>query len=399
MRQGTLAVLAALAAIGGCASMQTPPGGPPDPDPAKLLRVVPETGAVNARPRAAVFHFDEVIAERQGSGRLDDLFLISPSDGAPTVDWDRDRIEVRPRGGWRPNTTYTVTLLPGLTDLRGNARTEGATLVFSTGPSVAASALRGIVFDWVAGRVIAGARVEALSRPDSVTYVGRADSSGTFVIPNIPAGHYTVRAIADANRNRALDPREAWDSIRVNVADSARVELLAFVHDSAPPRIDRVTVRDSFNLRVAVTPAIDPTLEISPALFTIVGPDSAPVPIVEARAAEVYEREQAERDRARADSIARAAPPVPTDPGITPPDPPAPAVTAVAMSRPAPVTELVIVVTRPLRAGGSYRLRATGLQGLMGTSRESERPFTVPAAPKPAEPRPGAPPPPAPPPA
>ena len=385
------AVLTACAVGAACASMQTPPGGPPDAEPAVLLRVVPETGAVNARPRSAVFEFDEVIAQRQGAEQLADLFLISPAEGAPEIDWDRERIEVRPRQGWRPNTTYTVTMLPGLTDLRGNARTEGATVVFSTGPSIAGAALRGIIFDWIAGRVTPGARVEAVSRPDSVVYVGRADSSGTFVIPNIPNGDYTVRAIVDANRNRALDPREAWDSVRVTVTDSARVELLTHPHDSVPPRIDRVTVRDSFTLRVVVTPPIDPAVTIDPSLFALVGADSMPVQIAEARAAQVYEREQAERDRARADSIARATPPPPTTPGLAPPEPTPSAVTAVAMSRPSPITEIVIVVARPLRAGAAYRLRAVPIRGLMGTARESERVFTVPEPPKPAGP-PGTPP-------
>ena len=390
---GAVAALLGVVAAAGCASMQTPPGGPPDAEAAVLLRVVPETGAVNARPRAVVFQFNEVVAERQGGGRLADLFLISPADGAPDVDWDRERIDVRPRGGWRPNTTYTVTLLPGLTDLRGNVRTEGATVVFSTGPEIAGSTLRGIVFDWVAGRVVPNAMVEALARPDSVTYVARADSTGNFVIPNIPRGDYRVRAIVDANRNRALDVRELWDSVAISVTDSARVELLTHAYDSAPPRIDRVTVRDSFTLRVAVAPAIDPTMNIGPALFTVLGADSLPVPIAEARAAQVYEREQAERDRARADSIARAAPPVLSTPGIRPVEPAAP-VTAVSMSRPAPITEIIIVLSRPLRAGTAYRLRTAPLRGLTGTARESERLFTVPEPPKPLDPPAGAPPPP-----
>ena len=390
---GPPAALVACVLAAGCASMQTPPGGPPDAEPAVLLRVVPETGAVNARPPYAVFQFDEVVAERQRSGTLADLFIISPSDGAADVDWDRERIQVRPRRGWRPNTTYTVTLLPGLADLRGNVRSEGATLVFSTGPEIAGSAVRGIVFDWVAGLVVANARVEAVSRPDSVVYLGRTDSTGTFVIRNVPRGDYTVRAIVDANSNRALDPRELWDTVSVSVSDSGRVELLTYAHDSTPPRIDRVTVRDSFNLRVSVTPAVDPRMTIEPPLFTILAADSTPVSIVEARAAQVYEREQAERDRASADSIARATPPVPSDPGIRPPPPVAAPITAVTMSRAAPVTEIVIVVSRPLRAGASYRLRADALRGLMGTSRESERVFTVPespAAPRAAPPGPGA---------
>jgi hypothetical protein len=375
-------LLVSVAIAGACASMETPPGGPPDAEPAVLLRVAPDTGAVNARPRTAVFHFNEVIAERQGSGRLADLFIISPSDGAPNVDWDRNSIEIRPRRGWRPNTTYTVTLLPGLTDLRGNVRTEGATVVFSTGPEIATSVVRGIVFDWVAGRPSPLAQVEAVSRPDSTVYVGRADSAGNFTIPNVPAGQYTVRGVIDANRNRALDPRELWDSVNVTVRDSAHVELLTHAHDTVPPRIDRVAVRDSFTLRVSVDRPLDTAMTIDASVFNLLAADSTPVAIIEARPAQVYEREQAERDRARADSIARAAPPPTTDPGIRPPEERAPPIVAVVPSRPSPTVEIIIVLAQPLRPGATYRLKAGLLRGLMGTSGPSERTFTLPKAPE-----------------
>ena len=397
----TLTGLAALIAWGigaGCASMETPPGGPPDAAAAVLLRVVPDTGAVNVRPRTALFQFDEVIAERQGSGKLADLFLISPSDGAPDVDWDRKEIRVRPRRGWLPNTTYTVTLLPGLTDLRGNVRAEGATVVFSTGSTIATSQVRGIVFDWVAGRVAPDAQVEAVARPDSTVYVGRTDSTGNFVIRNIPGGDYTVRALVDANRNRALDPRELWDSLRVTVGDSARVELLTHPHDTNPPRIDRVVVRDSFTLRVTVDRPLDPAMTVDASVFTLVGEDSTPLAIVAARPAQVYEREEAEREKSRADSIARAAPPRATgEPPVKPPDPLAAPIVAVAPSRPSPIAEIIIVVSRPMRPGASYRLRAALLRGIMGTARASERVFTLPEAPKAPTPAGGAPPPGAPP--
>ena len=376
--------------------METPPGGPPDAEPAVLLRVVPDTGAVNARPRTAVFHFNEVISERQGSGKLADFFIISPADGAPDVDWDRNSIEIRPRQGWRPNTTYTVTLFPGLADLRGNVRTEGATVVFSTGPEIATSVVRGIVFDWGAGRPSPLAQVEAVSHPDSTVYVGRADSSGNFTISNVPAGEYTVRGVVDANRNRALDPRELWDSVHVSVRDSARVELLTHAHDTIPPRIDRVVVRDSFTLRVSVDRPLDTAMTIDASVFSLLASDSTPVPIAEARPAQVYEREQAERDRARADSITRAAPPPTTDPGIRPPEERPPPIVAVVPSRPSPTVEIIIVLSQPLRAGATYRLKTPLLRGLMGTAGASERSFTLPRPverpPSDSTPRPGTPP-------
>jgi hypothetical protein len=344
-----------------------------------LVSVSPDTGAVNVRPRVAVFQFDEVVSERPRTAtQLADLFLISPATGAPRIDWERKSIEVRPRNGWRPNTTYTVTLLPGLADLRGNSRTEGATVIFSTGASIARSALRGVVFDWVAGRVVPAAYIEAISHPDSVVYVATTDSSGMYVLRNIPPGEYTVRGLVDANRNRELDLRELWDSVRVTIADSARVELLTHAHDTIPPRIDQVAVRDTFTLRVTTDRPLDPGLTIDTTLFTLVAADSSVVPIAEARAAQVYERLQAERDRARADSLARAAPPLATGDRVPRRGDTLQTITAVQPSRPSPATEIILVVSRGLRPGATYRLRARDLRGLMGTTRSSEREFKVP---------------------
>jgi hypothetical protein len=377
------AIIGCVAGV-ACASMETPPGGPPDAAPPALVRITPDTGAVNARPRAVVFRFDEVVSERPRSvTTLHDLFIVSPTTGAPDVDWQRDAITVRPRKGWLPNTTYTVTLLPGLADLRGNARTDGATVTFSTGSQIATAGVRGIVFDWVAGRVAPNAYVEAISHPDSIVYVGTADSAGVFAVRNMPPGDYTVRALVDANRNRELDPRELWDSVRVTVGDSARVELLTHVHDTIPPRIDFVTVRDTFTLRVTTDRPLDPALTIDPSLFSLLAADSSTVPIAEARGAQVYERLQAERDRARADSAARAAPPLATGERAPRPGDPTQPIAAVAPSRPSPVTEIIIVVPQSLRPGASYRLRARNLRGIMGTSRDSEREFKVPEAQRP----------------
>jgi hypothetical protein len=377
------AAIAVYAAVVACASMESPPGGPPDDAPPVLVSVTPDTGAVNARPRVAVFQFDEVVSERPRTAtQLADLFLISPATGAPRIDWERRSVEVRPRNGWRPNTTYTVTLLPGLADLRGNARTDGATVTFSTGATIARSALRGLVFDWVAGRVVPAAYVEAISHPDSVVYVATSDSSGMYEVRNIPPGEYTVRGLVDANRNRELDIRELWDSVRVTIADSARVELLTHAHDTIPPRIDQVAVRDTFTLRVTTDRPLDPGLTIDPALFTLRASDSSIVPIAEARAAQVYERLQAERDRARADSLARVAPPLATGERAAQRGDTLRTITAVQPSRPSPTTEIIIVVSSAVRPGASYRLQARDLRGLMGTTRSSEREFKVPEPPK-----------------
>ena len=349
--------------LAACASPGPPPGGPEDPDPPELVSITPDTMATRTSPRAVVFRFNEVVSERpQGATTLGGLFLISPRDGAPDVDWNRTALTVRPRRGWRPNTTYTVTMLPGLIDLRGNVRTEGAVTTFSTGPTIPRTAITGRVFDWTAGTPAPRAIVEAISRPDSVVYVAVSDSTGSFDIRHTPPGAYTVRAFVDANNNRGFDERELWDSARVTLTDSTRVELLAFLHDTIGPRISAVAIADSVTLRVSFDRGIDPAQAIGPAMFTLRARDSSVVPIASARSA----REWDQARRSPADSV-------PSDTARAP-----------GPSRPPPVSEVVIELARPLQPAEAYRLQATAVRGLLRTPRTSDRAFTVPERPSPA---------------
>ena len=382
--------LTLLLVFAACASPGVPPGGPEDRLAPEIVLITPDSGALNTRPNWVVFRFDEVVGERpQGASSLDRLFLISPRDGEPRVDWRRSAIAVRPRKGWRPNTVYSVTMLPGLSDLRGNVRKQGATSLFSTGGEIPDTRISGIVFDWIAGTPAPRAAIEAISR-DSVVYVASADSSGRFEMGNVPLGRYTVRAFMDANNNRALDPREAWDSTAITLTGTAGVELLAFVHDTIGPRINTVTVVDSVTLRVAFDKRIQPAMDMAPGLFRLVSTDSAVVPILSAsfgRAFDVVRQsaERAKQDSARARDTtgrgrdtARARPATPRIPmplrGAAKRD----TTPAPTPSRESPELDVVLTLGAPVVAGTAYRLRALEIRGLLDAARSSDRVFTLP---------------------
>jgi hypothetical protein len=390
-------LVGAIALLGGCASPGAPPGGPPDAEPPRVLGTTPASLGTNVRPRAVVFQFDEVVSEVPRNGTdLSALVLVSPRSGSPDVDWNRRAIAVRAGRGWRANTTYTVTLLPGLVDLRGNARDSATVVVFSTGAAIAGSRVTGAVFDWVSGSPAPRALVEAIAA-DSTVYLAQSDSSGRFSLRNIPPGSYTVRGILDQNNNRALDPRELFDSVMVTVADSAAVELLAFVHDTIGPRIQTVTVRDSLTLRVQFDKPILPAQAIDTSIFTLLGPDSARVRIAVAQRAALFDSLDAVRQRAVSDSMQRAAAARDTTTPPRPPTPPVPAPPAAVVdtararadsarrpprpSRPSPTSEVVIRLAAPLPASTSFTLQATGVRGLTGAARTSERTFSTPKPP------------------
>jgi hypothetical protein len=344
--------------------------------------------------------FSEVISERPtGAPNLSGLFLISPSVGDPVVEWHRNRLEVRPRGGFRANTTYTVTMLPGLTDLESNVDSTGAAIVFSTGATIAQGRISGALFDWVGDKSVPRGVVEAISLPDSTHYVAAADSLGEFVVAHLPDGPYLLRGLVDQNRNRRADLRELFDTATVTLKDSLTRDLFAFLHDTLGPSISAVTVRDSLTLRVTLDRALDTAFVVSAGIFALKAADSSDVPIASVMTQRMFDRRVADSLRLKAidDSVkaaaaadsARRADSARVNARIERPA----GRRAVAAGAPdsaardtaqrkartpgiqIPAVDLVVMLEKPLPPGAVFRVRANGMRSLLGYERSSERLF------------------------
>jgi hypothetical protein len=386
-----------LVALAACAQQGFPPGGPPDKIPPKLLKTAPDSNARNVSEKEVNFQYDEVLTERpSGASSLDALVLISPRDGAPRVGWHRSRISVRGHKDWKPNTTYTVIMLPGISDLRGNADKFGYQLVFSTGPEIASESISGVVFDWPAGHPAPNAIVEAVSHPDSTVYISRADSIGHFTIAHMPPGSFTVFGWVDANNNHDRDEHELQDSAAVTLKDTASVELLAFIHDSIGPHIVTVEARDSVTIHATFDKPVDPKQPLDSAHILVRAADSSIVPIkaiVSAR--EIDKRRsdstaRADSIRARTDTAFRrqylTSHRVPTDTLQRSALKRAAALAAMLPSKPIPVMDVLITLAEPLKQGAQYRLESRDIHNLMGVAAVSVRSFDVPKPPPPPPP-------------
>ena len=260
--------------------------------------MLPDSGAVVPGWRdAAVIRFNEVIDERSG-GSLDKLITLSPVPDELSVAWKRTVIEVRPKGGWREGAVYQLTLLPGIQDLRGNRLTQGRTVVFSTGGDIPATRISGTVLDWEQGRIAARALIQAVQLPDSLRYLGVADSVGEFVMGSMPPGRYVLLAGVDANNNRRLDFREPLDSLTVQLDSSVSHTFWAFKHDTLGPGLSRVAVADTVTLRLELTQVLPPEPPPSGSVSVLALPDSTPVTVAAVyRLAEYDSLTAAERAR------------------------------------------------------------------------------------------------------
>jgi Bacterial Ig-like domain len=393
-RYGGMAAFFVLCVLPACARMEPPPGGPPDRSPPRLVAVQPDSMARLPGFKGHVeFRFDEVISEGgtpntgQGTGDLEKLIILSPSNRVPEVSWKRNRITVKPSEGWRPNRVYRVQLLPGVTDLRRNRSNEGMVLTFTTDAPVPSTTITGTVVDWSTSRPAAAALVEALLMPDSLPYRGLADSSGHFSLGPLPAAEYLVRGVIDQNHNLKPDPREAFDSVRIRKGATNAGELWAFEHDTTPARIKTITVADSTSATVEFTQMLDPVQRLQPSSATLrILPDSSPVKVVSILPKPIddslnakpagREADTTKADTTKADTTrgAEARPGAPAIPGRRPmAGQPAPLKT-----KPPLFDRLVLRVPQPWKPGGHYVLEIRGVRNVSGVTGTATGALTVP---------------------
>jgi hypothetical protein len=373
------------------------------------VAVTPDSGAVlDELPGEVTIAFNEVIAERVAGtpNTIDGALILSPAPDRTKVTWRRTRITARPSRGFRPNAVYRVELLPVITDLRQNRMIEGRVVVFTTGIPVPTGRLQGALVDWAAGRPALRNLVEAVLLPDSLPYRTLTDSTGAFDMAMMPAGEYLVYGVMDTNNDRRRGPREAYDTVRVTVADTgaASLELYAFVHDTVGPRLRQVEIADSLTLKLTFdrpllpgapldTAAVSLTTEADTAtrlpvlgVYTQAGLDSVRARL---QAAADSARRAADSARAAGDTT-RAAPaaarppaaapaprPVPgaadraaRRPGATPPLDSTRAQKMLAR-RPLPTDVRFLRLEAPLIPDTRYEVRVTGVLGLTGVPNSS----------------------------
>lgn len=320
-----------------CAKIEAPRGGPIDRTPPMLRLATPDSlRSLAGFDEAVTFEFDEVVSEGSspnfglGTGDLERLIVLSPSNEVPSIRWKRNRITVRPRGGWLPNTTYRVELLPGIADLSRNPMTRGAVVTFTTGGPLPTDTLVGRLVDWTTQRPAPFGLVEAVLQPDSLVYRTAADSTGRFRFGPLPRGEYLVYGVLEeGSKNNRFDPREKFDTIRVAAGVDSVGEIWAFKHDTVAARITQLARQDSMAIAITFNQSLSPYQRLLPdSAAVLLLPDSTQLPVVSLLPAAVDDSiVRARTDsvaKARADSIARekgdsAAPSVePTAPAPAP---------------------------------------------------------------------------------
>lgn len=330
-----------------CARVMAPSGGDRDREAPRIVETEPVQNLIamnyanTTKPVRIVFH--ETISERSPR----EMVQVSPETGEVHVDRDGNVLEVTIEGGWREGRVYRVTVLPGILDRHGNARTVPYELVFSTGGAMHANALGGSATDRITGRPIANARVEARLVTDTATvYTAVSDSAGFFAMRSLPVGNYRTVVYADQNRNRVADRAEARadSSITLSATDTLVLELTLLARDTTPARLLRADIRDSAQVRLTFDDYMAAHATRSNIIVTAWQfPDSSVVPTAALLTPALFQS-------TRGDTTRTTSPRLPQSPDTLQ----------------LPINELVWVPAVPLRPSTRYRFTVTGYTNLHG---------------------------------
>ncbi len=247
-----IAIAGCLIMLASCATPVPPSGGPVDRTPPAIVSLEPESGSVNVDRQSVRIEFSEWVDQRSFENALN----VTPEPpGDLEFRWRRRSVEVTFPEELLPNTTYVLTIDTEFRDFGGTRLTAPINIAFSTGPTINRGRLTGLVVEPERGRPVAGIDVYAYrgtgnappaSLPARPDYRTQTADDGRFEFEYLSESPFFVVAVEDVNRNRRVDPGEAFavPPVAWLVADSMGTDVprpwVVTTLDSVPPAMTRV---------------------------------------------------------------------------------------------------------------------------------------------------------------
>jgi hypothetical protein len=240
-----LAAVAGLAALGSCAAVSSPQGGPRDLVAPRLVATSPDSAARNVKQQYIRLTFSEPVQVKE----LPKNLLITPQlapDNQYQLREDRNSVTLQFPKPLEPNTTYSFNFRKAIVDITESTPAKYQALSFSTGPNLDSARVQGTVADLLTNRPVADASVGLYRVADTVSvrkgqpyYLTRTDNKGAFSLNFIKSGQYNLYAWGDKNNNGRYDDGEkiAYQPAPITLTDTTRAQTLLLVRpDRQPPR-------------------------------------------------------------------------------------------------------------------------------------------------------------------
>ncbi|HEY0771241.1 MAG TPA: Ig-like domain-containing protein [Sphingobacteriaceae bacterium] len=260
-----------LAAISGCASVQSPTGGPRDSVSPKIIKETPENLTRNFSSKSIQLEFDELIKLNNETTEIS----VSPDvERFPNLKIRKSVLDITFQDTLEKNTTYTINFGKAIGDVNENNLLKNYTYVFSTGNTIDSLTLSGSVKSTLSKEksditvFILPVSRDSLFGKKKASIFTTTDSSGNFKLEHLKENSYYVYALKEEGQGDRIynSPNEEIgflsDTIILNKNISG-IELQTF--KESPQKLgikDRKIENDGRISLILNRPAIDPGIKI-----------------------------------------------------------------------------------------------------------------------------------------
>ena len=222
-------ITATISVIFSCARQAAPSGGPRDITPPKVVRSIPENGALDFAGNRIVITFDEYLAPLD---KLDEKFMISPPLlKKPDIELKGKSLFIEFHEALKDSTTYTLYFGDAIKDLNEGNIIPNFQFVFSTGDVLDSLSVTGNIYkafnlEAPENTLILMHKELADSAPVKLMpdYITLADIKGGFRINNVKEGTYQLFGLQEKNNNKRYDLPEEGFGFMDNPAEINRTK-------------------------------------------------------------------------------------------------------------------------------------------------------------------------------
>jgi hypothetical protein len=257
--------------VSGCASVQSPTGGPRDSISPKIVKEIPENLTRNFSSKGIQIEFDELIKLNNETTEIS----ISPDlERFPNLKTRKQVLDITFQDILEKNTTYTINFGKAIGDVNENNLLKNYSYVFSTGNTIDSLTLSGSVKSTLSKEknditvFLLPISQDSLFGKKKASIFTTTDSSGNFKLEHLKENKYYVYALKEQGQGDRIynSPNEEIgflsDTIILNKNISG-VELQTF--KETPQKLgikDRKIENDGRITLILNKPAVEPSIHI-----------------------------------------------------------------------------------------------------------------------------------------
>jgi hypothetical protein len=190
----------------GCASLQTPSGGPRDTIPPKVVEEIPKNLSKNFKGKQIEITFDEFF---KLSNEYQEITLSPETEIAPTYKVKKKTLEIDFKDSLEANTTYSIKFGKAIQDVNESNTLKNYSFVFATGSKLDSLEISGKVISSQDNQPVLDATVflfpikkDTLFGKKKPTIYTSSDSSGNFTLKNLREDTYRIYALKESGADR-----------------------------------------------------------------------------------------------------------------------------------------------------------------------------------------------------